>query len=394
MSQAPSSPDARHERRDDAQPHKAEMGAREDSGRGESPCYAALDLGTNNCRLLIARPSPGGGFRIVEAYSRIVRLGAGLGAHGRLQDEAMDRALAALKICAERVRRRQVAGLRAIATQACRAADNGELFLRRVKEETGLALEIITPKQEAQLSVAGCLNLFDRTGFEAALVIDVGGGSTELSWIDLTDHGLDNQAKRFEAHRLPIRAWLSMPVGVVTLAELYPEIGGSPEQARAWFQRMVDDVRARLIAFPHADKMRSVFDRGAAHMVGTSGAITSLAGIHLGLRRYDRTRVDGLWMSPAECDAVTDRLLSLTPEQRAMEPCIGPDRADLVLAGAAILTAVQELWPCERARVADRGLREGLLLSLMSAPASASKKRRRRRRRKAGPRVQAAVAAA
>lgn len=378
MSQAPSSPDARPKERD------SRAGRRAESGRGESPCYAALDLGTNNCRLLIARPNPGGGFRIVEAYSRIVRLGAGLTAHGSLQDEAMERALSALRICADRISRRKVAGLRAIATQACRVADNGESFLRRVHEETGLSLEIITPKQEAQLSVAGCLNLFDRDGAEAALVIDVGGGSTELSWIDLTDHGLDDQNRNFQPQRLPIRAWLSMPVGVVTLAEQYPEIGGSPEQARAWFRRMVDDVRGRLADFPHADKLRPVFERGAAHMVGTSGAITSLAGLHLGLRRYDRTRVDGLWMSPADCAAVTERLLSLTPQERALEPCIGPDRADLVLAGAAILTAVQELWRCDRARVADRGLREGLLLSLMSQPSASKKRRRRRRRRSQG----------
>ena len=154
---------------------------------------------------------------------------------------------------------------------------------------------------------------------------------------------------------------------------------------------MVDDVRDRLNAFPHADRMRPVFERGAAHMVGTSGAITSLAGLHLGLRRYDRTRVDGLWMSPNDCNAVTSRLLALTPAQRAQEPCIGPDRADLVLAGAAILTAVQELWPCDRARVADRGLREGILLSLMSTPAP--KRRRRRRRRRGGTPAQPAQAA-
>jgi exopolyphosphatase / guanosine-5'-triphosphate,3'-diphosphate pyrophosphatase len=375
MSQAPSPPDARQEMR--AGPFNGRDGSR----RGESPCYAALDLGTNNCRLLIARPSPGGGFRIVEAYSRIVRLGAGLSAHGSLQEAAMDRALEALRICAERIRRRNVLGLRAIATQACRAAANGPSFLDRVRTETGLTLEIITPKQEAQLSVAGCLNLFDRKGSEAALVIDVGGGSTELSWIDLTDAGLDNQALRFEPQRLPIRAWLSMPVGVVSLAERFPEIDGDSSLARAWFRRMVDEVRGRLDAFHHADAMRPVFERGGAHMVGTSGAITSLAGLHLGLRRYDRTRVDGLWMTPADCTAVTERLLSLTPAERALEPCIGPDRADLVLAGAAILTAVQEQWPCGRARVADRGLREGLLLSLMSAPI---KRRRRRRRRSRG----------
>lgn len=377
MSQAPQTPDARQRGRD---------GVRS-PGRGESPCYAALDLGTNNCRLLIAAPTPGGGFRIVEAYSRIVRLGEGLTATGQLQPAAMERALAALKVCAERIRRRKVAGLRTIATQACRAADNGEAFLARVKAETGLSLEVITPKQEAQLSVAGCLNLFDREGSEAALVIDVGGGSTEMSWIDLTDAGLDNQSQRFEAHRLPIRAWLSMPVGVVSLAERFPEPPGDPAATQAWFRAMVDDVRARITAFPHAEKMRTAFDEGRAHMVGTSGAITSLAGLHLGLRRYDRTRVDGLWMTQDECAAVTGRLLAQSPAERAKEPCIGPDRADLVLAGAAILTAVQELWPCARARVADRGLREGILMSLMSA----QPRKRRRRRRRGGQQARAAV---
>ncbi len=375
MSQAPLTPDARRDHRD---------GVRGRTGRGESPCYAALDLGTNNCRLLIAAPTVGG-FRIVEAYSRIVRLGEGMTGTGRLQEGAMTRALAALKTCAERLSRRKITALRAIATQACRSADNGPEFLARVKEETGLALEVISPKQEAQLSVAGCLNLFDRDGAEAALVIDVGGGSTELSWVDLTDPGLDGQQRRFEPHRLPIRAWLSMPVGVVSLAERYPEASRAD-----WFEAMVEDVRARVVGFPHAEKLREVFARGRTHLVGTSGAITSLAGVHLGLRRYDRAQVDGLWLTEADCRAVTDKLLALTPEGRAQEPCIGPDRADLVLAGAAILRAVQEEWPCARARVADRGLREGLLLSLMAGAG----KRRRRRRRRRGPAPAAAQTAA
>lgn len=366
MSQAPLPPDARPIGRD---------GVRADR-RGESPCYAALDLGTNNCRLLIATPSASG-FRIVEAYSRIVRLGEGMTHTGQLQGPAMGRAMSALKTCAERISRRKVAGVRAVATQACRSAENGPEFLARVEAETGLKLEVITPKQEAQLSVAGCLNLFDRKQADAALVIDVGGGSTELSWVDLTDTGLDGQTMRFEPHRLPIRAWLSMPVGVVSLAERYPEVSGDTD---VWFRAMVDDVKGRIIAFPHAERMRDIFASGKTHMVGTSGAITSLAGVHLGLQRYDRARVDGLWLTADECQAVTDKLIRLTPAERASEPCIGPDRADLVLAGAAILRAVQETWPCGRARVADRGLREGLLLSLMAAPP----KRRRRRRRRGG----------
>lgn len=331
---------------------------------GESACYAALDLGTNNCRLLIATPS-GAGFRVVEAYSRIVRLGEGLSQSGRLSEAAMERAMAALTVSAEKVRRRRVVRLRAIATQACRMAVNGPEFIARVAEETGLKLQIIPPQEEARLSVAGCLNLIDRTA-DAALVVDVGGGSTELSWVELKGAPPTGTP--------PIRAWLSIPIGVVTLAERFPE---GEQGTEAWFRLMVDTVKAEIDAFRRAEPMRPVFDADRAHLIGTSGAITSLAGLHLDLPRYDRSRVDGIWMTRAQCEAAAARLLALSPRARAEQPCIGPDRADLVLAGAAILQAVQELWPCTRVRVADRGLREGILISLM---ADRGRKRRRRRR--------------
>lgn len=340
---------------------------------GETPAYAALDLGTNNCRLLVATPTSGG-FRVVEAYSRIVRLGEGLVGSGRLSDAAMERSMAALKVCAEKIRRRRTVRVRAIATQACRMADNGQAFVDRVAEETGLRLQIITPREEAQLSVAGCLNLLDREA-DAALVVDVGGGSTELSWVDLKGEGLDAHPRQFAAWKLPIKAWVSIPIGVVTLAERFPEEG--PRDV--WFRSMVDAVKERIADFPHAEALRPVFAEGRAQLVGTSGAITSLAGLHLDLPRYDRNRVDGLWMKRSECEAAANRLLALTTAERAQQPCIGPDRADLVLAGAAILQAVQELWPCDRVRVADRGLREGILMSLMSDQQPRKPRRRRRR---------------
>ena len=346
----------------------------------EPPAYAALDLGTNNCRLLIATPTPGG-FRVVEAYSRIVRLGEGLSHTGRLSDEAMARSMAALKVCAEKIRRRRAVRVRAIATQACRGAGNGVEFVRRVGEETGLNLQIISQEEEARLSVAGCLSLLDRD-CDAALVMDVGGGSTELSWVDLRRQeagGLDSPPRQFAAARLPIRAWLSAPVGMVTLAERYPE---GPKADHAWFRSMVDDMKARIAAFDKADAMREVFKHGKVHLVGTSGAVTSLAGLHLNLQRYDRDLVDGMWLSRAECDAAIERLLGLSAAERAAQPCIGAERADLILAGAAILQAVQETWPCERVRVADRGLREGLLMSLMAN----SNRRRRRGGRRTRPR--------
>jgi exopolyphosphatase/guanosine-5'-triphosphate,3'-diphosphate pyrophosphatase len=352
----------------------------------EVSTFAALDLGTNNCRLLIAKPSANS-FRIVEAYSNIVRLGEGLSQTGRLADHAMDRALHALKICAEKIARRRCAKVRAVATQACRAAINGEAFIERVRQETGLVLQIISPQEEAHLAVAGCLNLLDRKA-HAALVIDVGGGSTELSWVDLTAGRLESDLRRFAPQRLPVKAWISIPIGVVTLAERFPE---DDADRPGWYRTMVEAMKTDIAACREAEVVRPAFDAGQAHLVGTSGAITSLAGIHLGLKRYDRQRVDGLWMSRGECEATADRLLEVDVKGRAAEPCIGPERADLVLAGAAILQAVQELWPCERVRVADRGLREGLLMSLMAAP---QQRRRRRRGRRGGARHGAAEAAA
>ncbi|WP_068879024.1 Ppx/GppA phosphatase family protein [Phenylobacterium sp. CCH12-B4] len=341
----------------------------------EPPCYAALDLGTNNCRLLIAAPAPAGGFRVLEAYSRIVRLGEGLTQSGRLSEEAMDRALAALKVSGEKVRRRRVAKFRAIATQACRIAENGQAFVNRVAHETGVKLQIISPQEEARLSVTGCLNLLDDR-HEAALVVDVGGGSTELSWVDLK--------APLQAGTPPVRAWLSVPIGVVTLAERFPEGDVATE---AWFREMVDHVKAQIAAFRRADPMKPIFQADRAHLVGTSGAITSLAGMHLRLPRYDRNRVDGIWMTRSDCEAAAGGLLALNASERAAQPCIGPDRADLVLAGAAILQAVQEEWPCSRVRVADRGLREGILLSLMAE--RGQRRRRRRRRGRGGTKVAA-----
>jgi exopolyphosphatase/guanosine-5'-triphosphate,3'-diphosphate pyrophosphatase len=345
--------------------------AADSRGRGkpttEPACYGALDLGTNNCRLLIATPQGSGGFRVVEAFSRIVRLGEGLMTSGRLSEAAMERAMAALQVSAEKLRRRRVVRLRAIATQACRMAENGPAFIEQVFEETGLRLQIIPPQEEARLSVAGCLNLIDRTA-DAALVVDVGGGSTELSWVELKGAPPTGMP--------PLRAWLSVPIGVVTLAERFPE---GETATDAWFRTMVDTVKTEIAAFRRADGLREVFDADRAHLIGTSGAITSLAGLHLELPRYDRNKVDGIWMTRDDCEAAAGRLLTLNAGERAEQPCIGPDRADLVLAGAAILQAVQELWPCSRVRVADRGLREGILLSLMAERSGRHRRRRRGR---------------
>lgn len=342
---------------------------RDGSGR-DIPAFGALDLGTNNCRLLIARPARDG-FRVVDSFSRIVRLGEGLSRTGRLDQAAMDRAYDALALCAERVIRRGVLSTRlsAVATQACRAAENGPAFVERVQRGTGLKLRIIDPAEEARLSVEGCLNLFDPRA-EAVLVIDVGGGSTELSWL------------RKSGGEMKTVGWMSAPLGVVTLAERHPEPADASD---AWYEAMVGDMGHALVAGGFDDpEFRRIVADGRGHLVGTSGAITSLAGVHLNLRRYQRDRVDGLWMTRADCEAAAVRLKALGPKGRASEACIGPDRADLVLAGAAILEAVQRAWPSERVRVADRGLREGLLLQQMREARRSQRRRRSRRDQAAG----------
>lgn len=311
--------------------------------------FAALDLGTNNCRLLLAEPSPRG-FRVVDSYSKIIRLGEGLSVTGRLGCAAMDRTIEALRACAQKVAIHPQLRLRGIATQACRIAANGAEFLARVKRETGLALDIVTPEEEARLSVMGCAALIDPAA-DIALVIDIGGGSTELSWVDA------RTAKGEPA----ILAWMSLPVGVVTLAERMPETGHP-----GWYDAMRAHVADELRRFSGAEAQRAAFAQGRAHIVGTSGAVSSLAGVHLNLQRYQRSKVDGLWMRDDEVRGAAARVRAMSPAERAANPCIGPDRADLVAPGAAILEAVCDLWPTQRVRVADRGLREGVLMDLMA----------------------------
>lgn len=318
--------------------------------------YAALDLGTNNCRLLIAQPTRPGQFRVVDAFSRIVRLGEGLDATGELSQDAMDRAVEALKVCAAKLKNRPVRLHRLIATEACRSARNGEAFLERVLEESGLELEIVTRETEARLAVAGCSSLVGRET-DGLVLFDIGGGSSEIAMIDLTD----NRSNRLADH---IKAWTSLPVGVVTLSERHGGCLVTP----AVFQAMVEEVDAMLADFdpPPLPAFSGLGER-RIHLLGTSGTVTTLAGLHLDLPRYDRRKVDGLWLSNEDVDRMLERLLSWDFEARAANPCIGADRADLVLAGCAILQSIRKRWPSERMRVADRGLREGLLNEMMAA---------------------------
>ena len=317
--------------------------------------YAAIDLGTNNCRLLIARPA-GENFAIVDAFSRVVRLGEGLAQAGQLSQAAMDRTLGALHVCADKLRRRNVHLARSVATEACRQAGNGEEFIARVRRETGISLDVISAREEARLAVLGCHVLLE-PGNGPAMIFDIGGGSTELVLIESTD-------------TVPrILDWQSVPWGVVSLTETF----GPEADDRAARELRYAAMRARV-----ADSFAGFAERAAAsgkssppggvlRLLGTSGTVTTLASLHLDLPQYDRRAVDGLIVPAAAMRAISARLSSMSLDERQLLPCIGSERADLVVAGCAILEAILDLWPADQLGVADRGIREGILRSLIAA---------------------------
>ena len=312
-----------------------------------SNVYAALDLGTNNCRLLIACPTDDG-FRVVDSFSRIIRLGEGISATGYISEAAIERAIAALSICRDKIQSRKAKRLRLIATEACRAASNADGFRDRVAAETGIQLEVINRETEAALAVIGCSPLLDPCG-RGAILFDIGGGSSELVRIE-RDPDEQNAVPR-------IKAWMSIPLGVVSLAELF---GGRDVTAQS-YARMVEEVAKHVgpFAAEHGGDLRDM------HLLGTSGTVTTLAGVHLNLARYDRRRIDGVWMNNADLTTTIARLLGMSYRERAANHCISVERADLVLAGCAILDAIRNAFPLPRLRVADRGLREGMLVEMM-----------------------------
>jgi exopolyphosphatase/guanosine-5'-triphosphate,3'-diphosphate pyrophosphatase len=310
----------------------------------DRPVLAALDLGTNNCRLLIAR-SYNGGFRVIDAFSRIVRLGEGLSRSDRLSDPAMERTLAALRVCGTKIRRRGVTALRAVATEACRRARNCDEFIALANRETGIALEIITSAEEGRLALAGCAPLLD-PAIPRAVVFDIGGGSTEIMWMGVS---ADRQPRLLDQ--------ISVRHGVVSLAEQY----GGDRISPATYREMVAAVIRALAEFEGRNQIRAAVEAGGVQMLGTSGTVTTLASVNLGLPRYERSIIDGSHLSVAHARAIIHYLMSLDFQQRAAHPCIGYERSDLVIAGCAILEALCDTWPFERLRIADRGLREGIL---------------------------------
>ncbi len=321
----------------------------EDDGSG-SPVYGALDLGTNNCRLLVADATRQG-MRVIDAFSRIVRLGEGLGRHGRLGDAAMERTIDALRVCANKLKWHKVTRKRLVATEACRLADNGANFIERVASDVGLELEIIDRETEAHLAAAGAEPLIGEVA-RTAVVFDIGGGSTEVMWVERHPEGAR------------VRAWVSMAAGVVTLSERH---GGGRDVPPERYDAMRADVFTLLEPFLEQVRVADNNSGVPDHLLGTSGTVTTIAGVHLGLRHYDRSRVDGCWLDHWDADRVTAQLRAMSYEDRMRNGCIGRERADLVLAGCAILDEIRAAFPEQRIRVADRGLREGILSQMMRA---------------------------
>ncbi|WP_420863368.1 Ppx/GppA phosphatase family protein [Algirhabdus cladophorae] len=334
-----------------------------------SPLYAALDLGTNSCRMLIARPE-GDQFAVVDSFSKSVQLGAGLEGTGRLSRASMGRTVQALRICQQKLKRHNVQNMRLVATEACRRAKNAKDFMRYVRRETGLKLEIIEPKEEARLAAISCAPLVGRDT-DQLLIVDIGGGSTELVWVDLSPvahaerrqaimqlrRNLDKGPKDSRSAR--VVDWISVPLGVATLRDQYDDV----DDDAARFALMSCAFEEHLAAFKPYDLDHS---RTGFQVIGTSGTVTTVAASHLGLKRYDRTKVDGLALTSDQIEAVIRDYLSLGPEGRRSDPRIGKDRQALIMSGAAILQALMRCWPTDKLSVADRGLREGLLYSLMS----------------------------
>ncbi len=335
---------------------------------GAGQLYAALDLGTNSCRMLIAQPR-GNQFQVVDSFSKAVQLGAGLEASGKLSRASMGRTIQALRICQKKIERHGVKRMRLVATEACRRARNARDFMRQIKRETGLWVEIIPAQEEARLAVISCAPLV-RSGTEQLLIVDIGGGSTELVWIDLAHVAPGERAQAimrlhtgFDAQGAGgarVVDWISVPLGVATLKDQFADV----EDDAARFALMSWFFEENLANFSPSQR---AMPRQGFQVIGTSGTVTTVAASYLGLRRYDRTKVDGLVMTADQINMVIRDYLQLGPEGRRTDPRIGRDRHTLIMSGAAILQALMRIWPTEALSVADRGLREGLLYAQMSA---------------------------
>lgn len=322
----------------------------------QKPVLAAIDLGTTSCRLLVARPD-GTSFRVVDSFSRVVRLGEGIQANNQLQPAAIGRTFEALKICQSKIRKNHVTKIRAVTTEACRRAENSAELLNRVRSELGIQIEVISPSEEARLALSGCAAVLDPK-IPYAVAFDIGGGSTEIIWLKVMP---TFQPRHSLIPLIEVIDSASLPFGVVTLSELY----GTHFSDMSIYQGLRQKVANYVQRFSEKNNIHAHFQKGEVQMAGTSGTVTTVGAVHLNLPKYDRRHIDGLFLNLTDIHQVSDRLLAMNHHERALNACIGPGRADLVVMGTAILEGICDSWPLPRLRVADRGVREGILLDLL-----------------------------
>lgn len=323
---------------------------------GGPPIIAAIDLGTNSCRLLVARIE-GQTFRVIDSFSRVVRLGEGIQATNLLTDEAIERTIEALKICQSKILQNNAEVIRAVTTEACRRAVNSDVLLQRVQDEIGINLEVITPNEEARLALSGCAGILN-SRIPYAIAFDIGGGSTEVMWLHISE------PRRLHRRRFPVIQVLdciSLPYGVVTLSDYF----NSKERATAVYHDIRKEISTQLIEFSHKNGIYNHLEKRRVQMIGTSGTVTTLAAINMGLERYDRRLIDGVFLEVCDIHNICKSILDMSMEERSMHPCIGMGRSDLVIMGTAILEGICDTWPVQKLRVADRGVREGILMELL-----------------------------
>lgn len=311
--------------------------------------YAAIDLGTNSCRMLVAVPCETG-FHVIDGFSKVVRLGDRLSDTGVLCDRAIDRTVSALSQCAKRLNARSVKRARAVATQACRQASNAELFLNRVSAEVGLNMDVICPVEEAKLTVAGCGELLC-SEHDRALVFDIGGGSTEIMWVETPADGKPMMLDT-----------ISLPFGVVSLRDE----NGAEAVPSMVYNALIDRIDGLLQPFDQRNGISQAISNNRVRMIGTSGTVTTLGAMYLNLPRYNRSRVDGLELDFEDMRGIASNLIDMSCEERIAHPCLGHGRGDLMLMGLVVLRAICDRWPVGKLRVADRGIREGVLFDLMA----------------------------
>lgn len=323
---------------------------------GRLPVIAAIDLGTNSCRLLVARVE-GQTFRVIDSFSRVVRLGEGLQATNLLTEDAIDRTVEALKICKTKITQNNVEIVRAVTTEACRRAGNSDILVQRVLNETGITLEVITPNEEGRLALSGCAGIIN-SRIPYAIAFDIGGGSTEIMWLRI------NEPRRLHRRRYPIIEVLdciSLPYGVVTLSDYYKTTPGD----KSVYHDIRKEISARLIDFSHQNGIYNQLEKRRMQMIGTSGTVTTLAAINMGLEKYDRRLIDGVFLEVHDIHNICKTIVDMSLEERSLHPCIGTGRSDLVIMGTAILEGICDTWPVQKLRVADRGVREGILIELV-----------------------------